>query len=260
MLGEKVKKYKKVSKTSKRREELPLRGFLACSKCGETLTGSASRGRLGKRYFYYHCNHCCKERYSALNANKLFEKILESFKVGSSFQKLYQEILMTKLISEGVDYKQEQRKIQKQLEVEKKRLENLQDMLADQEICSQDYKEMKTRYTKNITDLNKQLTKIKMSQKGIKSFLNSGLDLLQNLSKAYKNSSVELKQRIIGSIFPEKLVFDKTQCRTHKINEAISLILNIDGLLQANKKGQQPKNRKFSRVVELAGIEPASKQ
>jgi site-specific DNA recombinase len=35
------------------REELPLRGFLTCRKCGSNISGSASRGN-GGRYYYYH--------------------------------------------------------------------------------------------------------------------------------------------------------------------------------------------------------------
>ncbi len=32
---------------------LPLRGFLVCPKCGRNLSGSASKGR-NNRYYYYH--------------------------------------------------------------------------------------------------------------------------------------------------------------------------------------------------------------
>src|ERR1022692_23148 len=35
-------------------DDLPLRGFLICPKCGRLLTGSASKGA----YYYYHYYHC----------------------------------------------------------------------------------------------------------------------------------------------------------------------------------------------------------
>ena len=35
-------------------DELQLRGYLICPKCGKLLTGSASKGR-NRRYYYYHC-------------------------------------------------------------------------------------------------------------------------------------------------------------------------------------------------------------
>ena len=61
------------------REELPLRGKLHCSKCDSKMTGSPSRSSNGTQYFYYHCNHCKKERYNAHLVNNTFESILNDF-------------------------------------------------------------------------------------------------------------------------------------------------------------------------------------
>ena len=36
---------------------------MICRKCGNNLTGGASRGSKGGRYFYYHCDSGCKERF-----------------------------------------------------------------------------------------------------------------------------------------------------------------------------------------------------
>ncbi|MDC9723404.1 MAG: recombinase family protein, partial [Urechidicola sp.] len=68
-----------IHKYSEIDERLPLRGFLECRKCGRALTGSASKGRNGKRHFYYHCQPKCKERFKAGEANLLFEELLEEF-------------------------------------------------------------------------------------------------------------------------------------------------------------------------------------
>jgi DNA invertase Pin-like site-specific DNA recombinase len=54
---------------AKTRDELPLRGFIQCSQCGETLTGSASRGRLGTQYYYYHCRNGCTEMATGIKPN-----------------------------------------------------------------------------------------------------------------------------------------------------------------------------------------------
>src|SRR5690606_30114532 len=43
-------------------DNLPLRGFLKCPKCDRMLTGSASKGKMGNYYYYYHCTSACGVR------------------------------------------------------------------------------------------------------------------------------------------------------------------------------------------------------
>jgi hypothetical protein len=70
--------------------ELPLRGLLSCSKCGEKLTGSRSKSATGNHYFYYHCNHCSNERYPMDLVNDTFESILHDFTFTEESKKIYQ--------------------------------------------------------------------------------------------------------------------------------------------------------------------------
>ena len=82
-------------------QELPLRGILNCSCCGSRLTGSRSRGRLGTRYAYYHCNHCGNERYRTDEINRTIEEILDSWKLKNGFDKVYQEMVKRLLNEDG---------------------------------------------------------------------------------------------------------------------------------------------------------------
>ena len=66
------RKKKLPNKYSTSREEFPLRGYLLCPRCNRSLTGSASKGRLGGKFFYYHCNKGCKERQKAQELNNGF--------------------------------------------------------------------------------------------------------------------------------------------------------------------------------------------
>jgi len=66
------------------------------------------------------------------------------------------------------------------------------------------------------------------------------------------------KQKLLGSTFGEKLIFDGKNCRTGKINEAVSLILNIDRGLQRNKKGQADNKIDLSNQVGYTGFEPVT--
>src|SRR5690606_33209360 len=53
-------------------DNIPLRGILKCH-CGNPLTGAASRGKLGKYYYYYKCNNTSKHNnISAIKAHQQF--------------------------------------------------------------------------------------------------------------------------------------------------------------------------------------------
>ena len=80
---------KKTSKTQiTSLEELPLRGFLICPKCGYMLTGSASKG-CRQYYYYCHCFSKCGVRYNAKMVNKEFESELKKYALDPAVLPLY---------------------------------------------------------------------------------------------------------------------------------------------------------------------------
>ena len=83
-----------------------------------------------------------------------------------------------------------------------------------------------------------------------------GVSLLDDLSGKYKRADTDLKQRMIGSIFSEKLCFDGKKYRTVPLNPAIELMVsNIKPFKKAQKK-QASKKRDLSRMAPPLGLEP----
>jgi len=78
-------------KYNSQRPELFLRGNLICSKCGQKLTGSPSKGMCGTKYFYYHCNYCGKERYRAEKVNGAIDHIISDFQFAREANEVYRE-------------------------------------------------------------------------------------------------------------------------------------------------------------------------
>jgi site-specific DNA recombinase len=100
------------------------------------------------------------------------------------------------------------------------------------------------------------LRQIKSVRSNFERYLQSGINLLRYLEKYYHTSDVEIKQQLIGSIFPEKLVFVDGKVRTTRINEVFPLILLNDKGFRNMKKGQLTSNLWLSNGVEVRGIEP----
>jgi len=71
---------------------LQLRRYLVCLSCGKLLTGSASKGRNG-RYYYYHCTSSCGTRFKAENANSLFSRELKKLVPNPGMKEVYKVVL-----------------------------------------------------------------------------------------------------------------------------------------------------------------------
>ncbi len=74
-------------------DELPLRGFLKCPRCGRKLCGSGSTGGSGIKHYYYHCKGTCKERVKAELVNNAFSNYIAKFQFKAGIQEMYELIL-----------------------------------------------------------------------------------------------------------------------------------------------------------------------
>ena len=94
------------------------------------------------------------------------------------------------------------------------------------------------------------------SQENIDTILNKAVNTLSHLDTLYENASSMKKREIIGSIFPEKLIFDGFNYRTTRLNEALRLIYNMDAAFEENKNGTNDNFSHLSHQVNWLGLEP----
>lgn len=243
-------------KKASRKELLPLRGFLECQQCGSKLTGSASTSRANGKYYYYHCQHGCKERFRADSANEKFVSLLKGFKIKPEVSRLYYKVIEDVFKTNEVDKQAQLDTIDKEVNKLYERLEKAQDNLIDEVIEPRTYKTMKKRYEGKINDLLKQQTELKFADSAFKKYLNFGLRFLQDIDIYYNEAEVAVKQKIIGSIFTENLIFDKENYRTVKTNELISLITCKSALCGGIKQKQSDYKAELSYEAPPLGLEP----
>jgi site-specific DNA recombinase len=246
------------SDTNKHRDELPLRGFLACSRCGGRLTGSASKGKY-ERYFYYHCQPGCKERHPANLANDELIPEFRKISVTKESLQLYQMILEKELKKSGSDNSEEKKKINSEIQKHQERIDKAEQLMLDGQLEMSEYKAIKEKYEKAIKDLQTALTPAHQKCTDYKKYLDFGINLLANLDGVYVSAKTEVKNQILSSILAEKLVFDGKKYRTPIYHEVLAMILNDSKALRRNKKGQNQKSMTLSSGVVPTGIEPVSK-
>ncbi len=255
ILNGNVKKRNRPIITTKR-NELPLRGVLKCSNCEGLMTGSPSRSRSGKQYFYYHCNTCKKTRFRSDEANEKMEAVLDCFTPSEDIITLYREMLKEALGQKAKKSAAQKSSLTDKLKTLENRLANLQDMLADKQISVSEYQNLKSKYEVQLVEVKSDMTDVNGSGKEMDVAIEKGIAQLKNLSQHYSEISLERKTRLLGSIFPEKFVFENSKYRTTNLCSAILLYLHIDKGLREKKTGQLSEFLELSGSVPRTGIEP----
>lgn len=132
-------------------------------------------------------------------------------------------------------------------------------MVLDGEISAGDYKEMKIEIEKTLERQVSDQSKLKNSLENYGGLVDDALDVVKSIETSYKEGSTVAKQRIVASLYPEKLVFEKSGYRTPKMLSMISLINRFSEGNRGNKKGKTLQIVKSSLEVDPERFELSSK-
>jgi site-specific DNA recombinase len=241
-------------------EELPLRGFLNCTKCTRSMTGSASKGYV-KHFHYYHCQSSCKIRYPAAKVNDAFIRKPQEFIHLKGSARYFKQLIL-EMCKDGSEFqKTEYQKLISQISEYNDKVTKARELLLAESIDANDYKIIKKEAEDKIVRLEATLNEVKSkktdSTNQVEKLIDTVIDVLKAIDTLYFLSSIENKKKIISSIFPEKWVFDGAQHRTGLTNAAAELMRQINKEL-GNKKSRAITNiRHVHGSVPSAGVEPA---
>jgi site-specific DNA recombinase len=211
---------------------LPLRNYLNCPKCGRQLTGSASKGRKGNHFHYYHCVPSCHTRFNAVNANEIFARELGKFLPKPGMAELYSLIVKDVYNRESGSQFNERGDILNQIQAENNRLSKGLNFLLDGTIESAEYRALKAGTEKKLINLEAKLSDTTKATIDIDSLAENALSSLYRLDLLYNKINVTQKRYLIGSIFPEKLCFEGSVYRPAKISKAVNLIYVVNSGIQ----------------------------
>ena len=252
VLDGKRKKTPKVGKTVN--PVLYLRRYLVCPVCGAPLTGAVSRGN-GGHYAYYFCNKNHKHlNIRAEEVNGGFVKYVSKLKPNKAVLELYNEILQD-IRGERVqdNYKQAD-KLEADVAALEERMNRVNDLFFDGEITKADRDKNIARHKEKVEHLKTQIAALRLSaDMRIKDKLTYSINLISNLGKFFQSSTCEVKTKLLGSIFPEKLLFDGKNYRTKSFNELLNVIFKETKHLQGKGKAESPFLSGNSALVPQAG-------
>lgn len=175
----------------------------------------------------------------------MFESYLSSLEVKEEILELYYEVMADIFSSDEVAIKNESDALDRQIAVVEKQIQSAQDKYMDNTLDRRDYIEIKNRYLSNLRDLQAQKATLLSRDSSMKKYMRYALGLLQSLTVHYHEASFDLKHKLIGSIFPEKLVFDGSTYRTIGKNNIIDLLFNNSKGFKADRNKKAEKNSRL---------------
>ncbi|HEX7847101.1 MAG TPA: recombinase family protein [Chitinophagaceae bacterium] len=253
-------RYKKIVKKIKG-EKYYLLGYLFCPVClTKPMRASSPKGR-SRNYEYYHCdtkNKCGCKNFPVELVHHSFIEELKSFQIKSEMLELYYEVLADVFKIDEKAKDQEVTLIRRELKQCQEMSDQADDKYISGKLADCAYNRAKERYGESIYSLNERLNLLLSHDSKIESYLQFGLCLLADLSGYFERAGFYTKRRIIGSIFPEKLVFDGQKNRTGKINQFVELTtLKINDLIE-NKIGQNNFEIALPNQAPPVGLEPTT--
>ena len=124
--------------------------------------------------------------------------------------------------------------------------------------CKQEKDNNLSRYGSEAEKLEARIQALRLSEDlQVKDKLTYSINLIGNLGEFFKWASPEVKIKLLGSIFPEKIEFDGKNYRTTDYNKMLDVIYKETKHLRGKKKPESSKSSKDSGGVPGAGLEPA---
>ncbi len=233
--------------------DFPLRDFLTCEVCGHQITGSHSKGR-SKKYPYYHCRNKCETRVSVDEAHNRIGSILFNLQINENIKDLFSDILKDSESQINGDRTiQLQNKIELQ-KVLKSKIEDTEDLLLSKDINKERFNSIIERINGQLNDVNNEIEILSKRTDSIKTYVDSGLELLTKLDIMFANGDYDGKRIVAGSIFTQKLIFGNDDCRTAKVNEVVEVLTRNN----KGSEGYKKEKPSFLTAFPLTYPEPES--
>ena len=235
LLNKRMETHSHLCTKEKLRDELPLRGHLKCPQCNKNWTGSISSGNGGK-YPYYHCERGCNARASAKIANEQFYQFLDTLQPPPEIIDLQMAMMEVLFKAKEGDRDQQIKKLKTEVGQHKQNLLKFdQQRFISGELEVDSYQRLKSHTLEQIDKLNVQVADLEITDTAFQKYTKYGMSLLKDLAWYFKEAGLEAKRKLLGSIFPTKLIFQDGKYRTDGLNPALAIILQKTKNLQNEK-------------------------
>lgn len=103
------------------------------------------------------------------------------------------------------------------------------------ELEAESYQRLKTHTLEQIDNLSIQVSDLEITDTAFQKYTRYGMSLLKDLAWYFKEAGLEANRKLLGSIFPTKLIFQDGKYRIDGLNLVLAFILQKTNGLQNEK-------------------------
>ncbi len=239
-------------------ENLPMKGFIRCSDCGGKMTGY--KNKL-KQLHYYKCStKGCLNNINVEYCHKQFKNLTDAFKVDHLLIPQLKAQLKRTFNNMNLQNKEQEEVFLRQKREVQKKLDTINERFVLGEIDRQMYEQFKSRYMAEMVQVDKELDKTTQKTSNLDYFIDSSINITQNINALWDKSPYEMKQKIQNLVFPEGISFNKKNNTylTPRINSYFAAITGISTSYATTENEKRDEIIPLSSSVAGVGLEPTT--
>ena len=237
-------------------QNLPLKVFAKCGKCGSSMTGYQVKA---KKLYYYKCKTVgCKHNISAKKVHKQFSALLSVFEVDQSDVPLVKTAIESYYEAVLSESQEKEVLLKKQISQINEKLETLEERFALGEISKELYSKFQAKYNEQVQEIIPNNAEPQIKSSNLKKCLDFALKICLNPLYNWNNSDVYGKMNLQKLIFPDGITIHQQNkgVRTLRVDSLFAPIAEVAKLLKKNKNGQSVDLNQLSALVSPSGFEP----
>ena len=239
-------------------ENLPLKVFTKCEKCGKPMTGYLVKK---KGIYYYKCRtKGCRVNKSAKSLHQMFQNLVSAFHIDKDEQEVIKVVLSEQMNVFFKSKSEDSKKLKAQKSEVQKKLDAIEERFVIGEIDRSLYNKFKPKFEKEIIEIEQELNSMGNYSSNLNKALKFVTKISSNLLNMWESLSIDSKKVFQKMLFPEGIYYnhENNQVRTPRVNSFFSLIPELARYTEGHKKGDFINNDKIPALVIQTGFEPVT--
>lgn len=242
-------------------KDFPLSALMVCPACGSPMYGSTSNNgnsKKKKRYYNnYRCpSNCQGQSYKSEIVHKELSAEFAKIRPSKGIIALFNNIIKDELKRLQIDTIAMLKALNSKIHEVEVNLQAVTKKYALDKIPEDVYIQIASSCNSELIELRAERAKYADVDKETEKYLAFGTHLISNLDIYFDKSPIEIKTKLLGSYFTERVIFEDGKFRTLPFNESITLISKYTNGLAKSKNKKRESSKNSSLPVLGAGTIP----